>query len=207
MRVFHWALVVAVVAAVACAKAGLMDWHMRAGLLALGLVVFRVIWGFAGTRWARFASFVRGPVATFRYARSWFAPPPAISVGHNPLGGWGVVLLLACIGLQAFTGLFTNDEILTEGPLAKYVSADTSSLARWVHNLNEQVIYVLVGLHVLAVIWHRLRFGERLVGPMISGIKRLPARFGADAIGATPTGRALAIAALVVLGVWLLSRA
>lgn len=204
VRLFHWTLLALVATSVATAYAGgtWMEWHMRSGFTALALLTFRIAWGFAGTRWARWSSFVHGPAVVLRYARTLVVPPHATSVGHNPLGGYMVVALVGVLLLQAGTGLGANDDILTEGPLAKFLSKATSDRLTSIHVLNQWVIYVLAGIHVLAVLFHRVRFGEDLVGPMLSGVKRLPQRFSGHGIGATPHVRALVIAAACGVAVW-----
>jgi cytochrome b len=204
VRVFHWTLLVLVVFSVVTTKLGgvWMDWHMRSGYTILALLAFRILWGFAGTRWARWTSFLHGPAAALRYARTLFVASHEPAVGHNPLGGYMVVALVAALSLQAATGLFANDDILTEGPLAKLVSKATSDRLTSIHNANEWVLYALVGMHVLAVLFYRVRFREALVAAMISGIKRLPARHAGEGIGATPHARAAAIAAVCGLAVW-----
>lgn len=204
VRVFHWTLAALVAFSVATVYAGgtWMDWHMRSGYAILALLAFRIFWGFAGTRWARWGSFLQGPVRALRYARTLVVPPHETVVGHNPLGGYMVVVLIAVLLAQASTGLFANDDILTEGPLAKHISKALSDRLTSLHVLNQWTIYTLVALHVLAVLFHRVRFREDLVGAMFSGVKRLPARFAGAGIGPTPHARALIIAAVCAAGVW-----
>ena len=113
-----------------------MDWHIRAGETMLTLVLFRILWGFLGSRHARFASFVRGPRAVLAYARSLLRPAHAQFAGHNPLGGWMVVLLLGALLAQASAGLFANDDIATEGPLARFISKDLSDAISSFHRRN-----------------------------------------------------------------------
>jgi cytochrome b len=204
VRVFHWTLVALVAFSVATVYAGgtWMEWHMRSGYAVLGLLAFRIVWGFAGTRWARWSSFVHGPAAAMRYARTLVVSPHETSVGHNPIGGYMVVAMVLVLLLQALTGLFANDDILTEGPLAKFVSKDVSDRLTSIHDTNEWVIYVLAGVHVLAVLFHRVRFDERLVSAMITGVKKLPERFAGEGIAGTPSIRAVAIAAACAAVVW-----
>src|SRR5205085_10607784 len=97
VRVVHWAMTILIVVLVATATIGgnAMEWHMRAGEAMLALVLFRIVWGFAGSRYARFANFLRGPGAVAIYARSLTRPAREVHVGHNPLGGWMVIVLLA----------------------------------------------------------------------------------------------------------------
>jgi cytochrome b len=123
-------------------------------------------------------------------------------VGHNPLGGWMVVVLLLVLLAQATTGLFANDDIFTEGPLAKFISKDRSDQLTSFHNRNPWLIYGLVALHVLAVIGHRVRFGEALVQAMLTGVKRLPAALAGEGIGPVPHARAVVLFAACAAAVW-----
>jgi cytochrome b len=204
LRLFHWALAALVAFSVATAYAGgsWMDWHMRSGYAVLALLAFRIAWGFAGTRHARFASFVKGPAALMAYARSLGSGAHPVSVGHNPLGALSVLALIAIVLAQVGTGLFANDDILTEGPLAKLVSKAASDRATTIHYWNQWLLYALVAMHLLAVIVHRVRFRDDLVGPMIAGAKRLPARYAGEDAGPTPWGRALVVAALAAAFAW-----
>lgn len=171
-RLFHWSLVLLVVFSVTTAKIGgnWMDWHLRSGYAVLALLVFRLLWGFAGARYARFAQFVRGPRAVLDYLRT--AAAGERHAGHNPLGAWSVVALLAALLVQASTGLFANDEIATEGPLSKLVSGATVGLMTKIHLVNEKLIYALVALHLAAIAYYQLAKREDLVAAMLTGVKR-----------------------------------
>lgn len=173
LRLFHWSLVPLVVFSVVTAKLGgnWMDWHMRSGYAVLTLLVFRLLWGFAGPRYALFAQFVRGPRAVLAYLRAARGAGQQ-HAGHNPLGAWSVLALLAALLVQAGTGLFANDEIATEGPLSKLVSGATASLMTRIHSLNQNVIYALVALHLAAIAYYFFAKRENLVAPMITGDKR-----------------------------------
>lgn len=208
-RIFHWLLVVAVVGALVTVQLGglYMDWHVRFGQLALALVVFRLVWGFCGPRYARFSQFLRGPSAVLDYVRG---KTPA-GAGHNPLGGWSVVAMLLVIGFQAVSGLFANDEILTAGPLAGLVSNDTSLYLTYLHSLNEILIYGLIVLHLLAVIvWYTLIRRKRIIPPMITGkapAADLPAGTVQAEAGARVWLRALLVAALAIAVMWAIHNA
>jgi len=177
VRLFHWLLVALVAFSVSSGYLGgnVMRWHIWSGCAILGLLLFRLLWGFAGSTTARFAHFVRGPRAALGYARGLLSRSPSHTPGHNPLGGWMVVLLLLCAALQAATGLFSNDDIATEGPLYGKVSKATSDAITAVHQANAVVLLVLIGLHVAAVLYYLWFKRENLLRPMLTGVKRVPA--------------------------------
>lgn len=166
LRLFHWGLVVSVVGAFITIKLGglWMDWHVRFGLTTLALITFRVIWGMVGTHYARFSQFIRHPSAVWRYIRG----PRPQWLGHNPLGSLSVIALLLMFGFQAVSGLFADDDIFTTGPLA-YLSSSWSSTLTGLHKLNEWPMIGLVSLHVLAIIWYRVVYKEKLASAMVHG--------------------------------------
>lgn len=164
-RLFHWALAACVIGALVTVKLGglYMDWHVRFGLATFGLILFRLIWGIIGPRYARFAQFVRGPGALMQYLRG------KRYAGHNPLGALSVVAMMLVLGFQATSGLFTTDDIMIQGPLYGYASEDTASLLTRLHKQNEWIIYGLLALHLLAVAWYAVVRRKRLVRAMING--------------------------------------
>ena len=141
-RIFHWALAVLVVFSYTTGKIGgdLMGWHLRSGYAILALLVFRLAWGIVGSQTSRFNHFVRGPRAAIAYARAIMARSPPLLVGHNPLGGWMVLFMLALLLFQAATGLFADDEIATQGPLAVKVSSAAVSRMSKLHDYNQRFI-------------------------------------------------------------------
>lgn len=173
LRLFHWTLVVLVGISIYTGEVGgfeLMDYHQLAGYAVLTLLGFRILWGFAGSTWSRFASFVK-PTAILPYLRSLVAGTGQAYPGHNPLGGLSVLAMLLALLTQAGTGLFANDDIMVEGPLVHWVSEATSDLLTRVHHYNSKLIYVLLGLHLLAIAAYELLKKERLILPMITGKK------------------------------------
>ncbi len=202
-RLFHWVLVMLVVASFVSGYIGgvWMRYHMWSGYAILGLLVFRIAWGFVGGRYARFAAFVRGPAAVLRYARSLLQADAPQHLGHNPLGGWSVLAMLISLLIQAVTGLFANDDIITEGPLYPRVSKATSDWLTHIHKLNQQAILVLVCVHVMAVLLYLIIKRENLIQPMFSGHKYW---HGEGQSSAEHQWTALLIAALSAGGVYLL---
>ena len=204
VRVTHWAIAALVAISVATGLIGgnAMEWHLRSGFAILALTLFRILWGFAGGRHARFASFVRGPRAVAGYVRSIFAPPREMHAGHNPLGGWFIVLLLASLLVQAATGLFANDDIATEGPLAKRISDELSDRFTWLHVRGAWVVLGLATVHIGASLFHLVVWKENLIRSMFTGVKLLPRRFVDAGIGPDRSVRALVLLGVCALAVW-----
>jgi cytochrome b len=170
LRLFHWLLVIAIAAAYATAKIGgpLIDWHGRIGIFILGLLVFRIIWGFVGSTHARFLTFFPTLPRIVAYIKGrWHG------IGHNPLGALSVFALLGVLAVQVGTGLFANDDIAFTGPLAKWVDEDTSQrLTSW-HNIAFDALTALLVLHVVAIVFYRWVKKNNLVGPMLTGKKQV----------------------------------
>jgi len=180
-----------------------MVWHGRIGLIIIGLLVFRFVWGIIGPTYARFGQFVRGPSGILAYLRG-HSNTPGDDLGHNPLGALSVLALLAALAAMAITGLFANDLIAYQGYLAPLVSSDLSSRLTDIHFLIETLLMVLVGLHVAAILFYALARKQNLVTPMITGWAPGNPEKSARGGGAL----AFAIAVLVAIAVvWLASGA
>jgi cytochrome b len=167
---------------------------MLGGYAILALVLFRLVWGFIGTRPARFSDFLRGPKAAFTYAGQLFGAQHRPHLGHNPLGGWSVMLMLLSLLTQAVSGLFADDEIMTSGPLEKHVSDEVSSVMTAIHDVSAIVLGALVAVHIAAVLYYLFVRKENLIGPMITGEK-----VWHEAVAIEPRSRGLLIRALAVL--------
>jgi cytochrome b len=175
VRLFHWTLVALVITLfVTIEVMDDIDQHALVGYTLLALVLFRILWGFFGNTRARFSDFVQSPSKVIRYARGFMRGHREFHAGHNPLGGWMVVLLLLTLLVQAGIGLFANDDILFEGPLAHLVSKDTSDALTALHEDVFHALLVMVGLHITAVVLHKLINGENLVVTMFTGKKDVP---------------------------------
>ena len=202
-RVFHWALVVLILLQYLSGEFGLfpMEWHFYLGYATLALIVFRVLWGFFGSTTSRFSHFVRGPAAVWRYASALLHGRAHGAIGHNPLGGWSVLVMLASVALQSVTGLFSTDDLETTGPLAARVSDATVEWMTRLHHWNRYVLLLLIVLHLGAVVAHWVWRRDNLVAPMLHGRKRIevtaPVRTGSIWI-------ALALLAACAVVVWAL---
>jgi cytochrome b len=174
-RLFHWLSVVLVVAAYATWRLNWMDWHAWVGDALLALLLFRLAWGFFGSETARFRHFVKSPRSAVRHLAHTFCREPDHRAGHNPAGGWMVVLLLALLLAQALSGLYVDNEVANEGPLTELVSAPIANLITALHDwLVWDALLAAVALHVLAILVYRVAKGQNLLAPMITGRKTLP---------------------------------
>lgn len=174
-RLFHWLLVALVCGLVISAQVGgdAMQWHFYMGFAVLSLLLFRVVWGFVGGQWSRFGAFVVSPWQAWLYARG--KNPHAPTPGHNPLGGYSVLAMLAVLLAQVASGLCSDDEIAAAGPLVAHVPGAVVQLATWYHaKVGKLVLIALVALHLAAILYHRLRHKDNLVAPMLHGDKSLP---------------------------------
>jgi len=176
VRVFHWTLVVLLVVSFTTAQIGgnAMQYHEWSGFTILTLVLFRVLWGLTGSTYARFGAFLHGPRSALDYARSLLRGKPAFHAGHNPLGGWMIALLLASLLVQTATGLFANDDVMLEGPLARHISKETSDLLTRIHHINFNVLLALVTVHVGAALYYLRVKRENLILPLVTGVKPVP---------------------------------
>ena len=200
VRCFHWSLVSLFAISVASGKVGgeWIVWHMRSGYAILALVVFRLIWGFVGGEYARYTSFLTGPVRGIKFAKGLLGKAPQHVIGHNPVGGWMVVVLLVLLATQAVLGLFGNDEIATTGPLARYVSDETSITLMNRHRSIGDVLLILVGVHIAAVLFHVFVKREGIVRAMLTGKKSLPPALASEALAARKASLALGFIVLSI---------
>lgn len=202
-RIFHWTLVVLVVFSFTTGKIGgtWLEWHMKSGFAILTLLLFRLAWGLVGSDTARFSHFVRGPGAALAYARETWASRHPRHIGHNPLGGWMVLLMIALLLVQATTGLFVDDEISTQGPLTGKVSNALVARMTAIHHYNQWVLVAAVALHVIAIAYYWLGLKTDLVSPMVSGWMAAPAAVRPPAAH-RPSLAALALLALAAVFVY-----
>ena len=207
LRLFHWILVLSLIGSWVTAELG-FDWmqiHMYLGYGTIGLIVFRLIWGFIGPRHARFASFIAGPSGIWRYARGLAAGTMIQTVGHNPLGGISVIVMLVLVGFQAATGLFASDDIVWSGPYNSAVSGATADRLTSLHHLNFNFILAAVALHIMAIAFYFLFKKQNLVPAMLHGKKVVPEH---EAISRSEIIKAVIVIAISAgLVFWLISAA
>lgn len=204
VRVFHWSLVVLLGAAWWTAEQRMIDWHRLTGYAILAALIFRILWGLAGSSTARFASFVRGPGAVLAYVRG--VPgdhDEAAPAGHNPLGGWSVVLMLGLLITQVALGFLAVDiDGLESGPFSYLVDFDTGRAAAEWHDRVFLMLQIIIGVHIAAILLYQFVKRQNLTGAMISGSRSVPA--SAPDIRFAPLWRAIVLLVISALIVWVL---
>jgi cytochrome b len=178
-RLFHWAIALLVFFSWLTMHESWIELHFWSGYAILALLIFRLIWGFVGSDTARFARFLKSPVAALGHLAHIGRREPDREIGHNAAGGWMVLVLLALLAVQTVTGLFANDDVMNEGPLAHLAGKARSDWLSNIHSINFTLIEIAVGLHVLAVLTYAVLKGQDLVRPMLTGRKRLPTTLAA----------------------------
>ncbi len=197
VRIIHWLIVLLLPAAWWTGEQSEHDWHYRIGGAILGLLAFRLIWGFIGSSTALFSRFVRGPRAILDHVRG----RSAAGIGHNPLGALSVLALLLTLLVHVSLGLVSVDEDgIDPAPLSHLVSYDVAETAQELHEKTFDLLLVLIGLHLAAILYYAVVRRRNLVGPMITG--RGPAPVGTEPMRPVPAWRALVALALSLLLLW-----
>lgn len=159
--------------------------HVGAGGTVVGVALFRLVWGLVGTRHARFGGFLRAPSAALAYLKSLPGPHPQHHAGHNPAGGWAIVLLLSLVVLAGISGWCTNQDLG----------------GAWIAELHEGLaatLLAVVAVHVGGVVVSSLVHRENLIRAMVTGVKVGPP--GAALSSARPAAAVLLLAWVAVLG-------
>jgi cytochrome b len=194
VRVFHWLIVALVAAAYATWRLNWMVLHGWVGDAVLTLLLFRVLWGFLGSETARFSRFLTSPQMVVEHLKHAFQREPDRQVGHNPAGGWMVLLLLALLLVETLTGLYVANDIADEGPLTELVPPWAANAIASSHAILWDALLAAIVLHVLAIAGFAAIKGQNLLRPMITGTKVLPASI------ATPLAGSAVRAGLLLLG-------
>lgn len=195
VRIFHWSLTVLVAGALLTGEED--DWstaHARLGLLILGLVVFRVVWGFIGSAPARFATFVRSPREVLAYAREYVRGRPPLHLSHNPLGASMVVLLLLVLLATIGTGIAMRLGPEWDGPLTPYLTRGLVKGLEEAHEVAAGALPILVLFHIAGVVLSSVLERQNLIAGMITGYKR-----GLEALPAPVRHPAVRFAAALLL--------
>ncbi len=171
-RLFHWLLVISIFAQYITGEIldDAITWHFYLGYFSLGLILFRLLWGFIGSFYSKFNSFLVSPKKAWDYLSG---KDKTYYLGHNPAGAYSILLLLGLVSLQGISGLFISDEIFSDGPYFSAVSESFSDIMNTIHHNAYKGIFAAVVLHILAIIWYRVVRKEKLTRAMLNGKKEL----------------------------------
>jgi len=175
VRLFHWLLVTGFALAYLTAEVHLAVIHVWLGYALIALLLFRVVWGFVGTPYARFRSFIFSVPETLVYVRSLRGGHPLHYYGHNPAGALMVFALMGVLAAIFTSGLLALAAIDFDGPLlflANAVSDETAYFLRRAHDWLVNVALLLIPLHLLGVLQGSIRHQENLVRAMVTGRKK-----------------------------------
>ena len=202
MRLFHWLTVALVVTAYLTWRMKWVNGHALAGETLLALVLFRIVWGFVGSDSARFVRFLASPSAAIRHLAHLFRREPDLQIGHNPAGGWMVVLLLGLLLAETLTGIVNNNDVADVGPLSFAVPVFVLNAITDLHGLLWDALVGAAALHVTVIAIYAIAKGQNLLRPMLTGRKPLPAeirspRIASPALAAVVMGGSAAVAALL----------
>lgn len=193
-RLFHWLIAFLIPVAYLTWRLNWMRWHAWVGDALLALVLFRLLWGLFGSATARFSHFLASPRRAAMHLAHILRREPDLEVGHNPAGGWMVMLLLGFLLGQGLTGIFVDNDVANEGPLTESTPARISNLMTALHDrLLWNGLLAAVALHVLTILVYGLAKQHNLLLPMITGRKTLPGSVPAPRM--TPPARALVLLA------------
>jgi len=173
-RLFHWLTAALVPALYLTWRCDWMSWHLRLGEALLALLLFRLLWGVAGSESARFARFLAPPRAALRHLRDFPRREPDAEPGHNPAGGWMVLALLALLLGETLTGVVDSNDVANEGPLSEIAPAWLLNLISDLHTLLWDALLAAILCHLLAISAYALVKRQNLLRAMITGWKRLP---------------------------------
>lgn len=175
-RVFHWALVAVIVFQYASAEVfdDIMQLHFYGGYVCLALIMFRLVWGMIGSHYAQFRNFVVLPnrVVAYLVSSKNTSEPPHL--GHNPAGGYAIVVMLSLILTQAISGLFITDDIFYDGPYYGVLNESWQGVMNSIHHNLFDFLLLVIGLHLLAIASYKVFKKQNLVSAMFTGTKQIP---------------------------------
>lgn len=199
VRICHWSMVILIAACWWTAEEHEIVYHSYCAYALLGVVVFRIYWGFFGSSTARFSQFLRAPGAVFAYVKTLSQRDVKPASGHNPLGGYSVLALLFIVLLQIVLGLFSIDvDGFDGGPYADFLSFKTSRMITGWHEITFNVLLGFIALHIIAILYYRLWRRQNLTASMLHGKASAPISSPMQSASALRFVIGVIVAALVV---------
>jgi cytochrome b len=164
-RLFHWSLATLVFSQLFTGFKQLLIWHIPIGCTIVGLIIFRILWGFWGSQTSRFSSFIKGISSVFKYLIKIIKNQPTYHLGHNPAGGWVILFILSILSIQLITGVFS-------GLIGYLIPQEFSELAWNTHKITALILIATIITHISANLFYLIVRKDNLIIPMIIGIKK-----------------------------------
>jgi cytochrome b len=171
LRVFHWLFVATIFGSWFTIEQGYIENHMLLGYFALSLVIFRILWGFFGTKHSKFIEFIPTPKKLINYILAVKQGKSPYVPGHNPLGSLMVIVMILLVCLQAISGLFIDDDIFSSGPYYGALGSSVGNIMSFIHHNFFDFMLIAIGFHIFAIAFYWKVKKQNLVLPMITGKK------------------------------------
>ena len=168
LRLFHTSLILLVIGSISSAKMNMLDLHQYFGVALLGLVFFRILWGFFGTYYSRFISFNLSIVD----ALSQFSKTNNITSIRTPIGCYSTIIIMMVLLSISVSGLFSSDDILYDAPLS-FLTPNLTSDWTYIHNILHYLLYTLIGIHILAVLYYQIVKKMKIIERVLDGYSRI----------------------------------
>ena len=168
LRLFHISLILLVIGSISSAKMNMLDLHQYFGVALLGLVFFRILWGFFGTYYSRFTSFNLSIVD----ALSQFSKTNNITSIRTPIGCYSTIIIMMVLLSISVSGLFSSDDILYDAPLS-FLTPNLTSDWTYIHNILHYLLYTLIGIHIFAILYYQIVKKMKIIERVLDGYSRI----------------------------------
>ena len=168
LRLFHISLILLVIGSMSSAKMNMLDLHQYFGVALLGLVFFRILWGFFGTFYSRFTSFNLSIVD----ALSQFSKTNNITSIRTPIGCYSTIIIMMVLLSISVSGLFSSDDILYDAPLS-FLTPNLTSDWTYIHNILHYLLYTLIGIHIFAILYYQIVKKMKIIERVLDGYSRI----------------------------------
>ena len=168
LRLFHISLILLVIGSISSAKLNMLDLHQYFGVALLGLVFFRILWGFFGTYYSRFKSFNLSIID----ALSQFSKTNKITSIRTPIGCYSTIIFMMVLLSISVSGLFSSDDILYDAPLS-FLTPNLTSDWTYIHNILHYLLYTLIGIHIFAILYYQIVKKMKIIERVLDGYSRI----------------------------------
>ena len=168
LRLFHISLIFLVIGSISSAKLNMLDLHQYFGVALLGLVFFRIIWGFFGTYYSSFKSFNLSIID----ALSQFSKNNTITSIRTPIGCYSTLIFIIVLLSISVSGLFSSDDILYDAPLS-FLTPNYTSDWTYFHNILHYILYILIGTHISAILYYQIVKKMKIIERIVDGYSRI----------------------------------